>query len=127
MLHLFLSRYTSNPSWYTSFLHGTLLSYVFNNMYLCHCFKGGRTGGGWFVASHASPPNHISVPLPLACFPHADIYVASSTESSDLIPKLSRCYSYELVINEFRCHEAKIEESEKGQQSPGVEPITPLS
>jgi len=83
--------------------------------------------GGWFVASHASPPNHISVPLPLACFPHADIYVASSTESSDLIPKLSRCYSHELVINEFRCHEAKIEESEKGQQSPGVEPRTPLS
>ena len=30
-----------------------------------------------------------------------------------------------LEINEFRCYEAKIEESEKGQQPPGVEPRTP--
>ena len=29
-----------------------------------------------------------------------------------------------LEINEFRCNEAKIEESEKGRQPPGVEPRT---
>ena len=32
-----------------------------------------------------------------------------------------------LEINEFRCYEAKIEESEKGRQSPGVKPRTPLA
>ena len=32
-----------------------------------------------------------------------------------------------LEINEFRCYEAKIEESEKSRQSPGVEPKTPLA
>ena len=30
-------------------------------------------------------------------------------------------------LNEFRCYEAKIEESEKGWQPPGVEPRTPLA
>ena len=30
-------------------------------------------------------------------------------------------------INEVRCYEAKIEESEKGWQLPGVEPRTPLA
>ena len=30
-------------------------------------------------------------------------------------------------VNEFRCYEVKIEESEKGQQPPGVEPRTPLA
>ena len=30
-------------------------------------------------------------------------------------------------INEFRCYEARIEESEKGRQSLGVEPRTPLA
>ena len=29
--------------------------------------------------------------------------------------------------NEFRCYEAKIAESEKGWQPPGVEPRTPLA
>ena len=33
----------------------------------------------------------------------------------------------ENLINEFRCYEAKIEESEKGQQPPGVKPRTPLA
>ena len=32
-----------------------------------------------------------------------------------------------LEIKEVRCYEAKIEESEKGQQPPGVEPRTPLA
>ena len=32
-----------------------------------------------------------------------------------------------LEINEFRCYEAKIEDSEKGRQSPGVESRTPLA
>ena len=32
-----------------------------------------------------------------------------------------------IIINEFRCYEAKIEESEKSRQSPGVEPRTPLA
>ena len=32
-----------------------------------------------------------------------------------------------LEINEFRCYEAKIEVSKKNQQSPGVEPRTPLA
>ena len=31
------------------------------------------------------------------------------------------------IIKEFRCYEAKIEESEKGRQSPGVKPRTPLA
>ena len=31
------------------------------------------------------------------------------------------------LINEFRCYEAKIEESEKGRQPPGVKPRTPLA
>ena len=30
-------------------------------------------------------------------------------------------------IKEVRCYEAKIEESEKGRQPPGVEPRTPLA
>ena len=30
-------------------------------------------------------------------------------------------------MNEVRCYEAQIEESEKGQQPPGVEPRTPLA
>ena len=32
-----------------------------------------------------------------------------------------------LTINELGCYEAKIEESEKGRQPPGVESRTPLS
>ena len=32
-----------------------------------------------------------------------------------------------LEINEVRCYEAQIEESEKGRQPPGVEPRTPLA
>ena len=31
------------------------------------------------------------------------------------------------IIKEVRCYEAKIEESEKGRQPPGVEPRTPLA
>ena len=38
---------------------------------------------------------------------------------------LHTCQFY--LINEFRCYEAKIEESEKGRQPPGVEPRTPLA
>ena len=38
-----------------------------------------------------------------------------------------RASSLMLEINEFRCYEAKIEESEKGWQLPGVEPRTPLA
>ena len=33
----------------------------------------------------------------------------------------------ERIIKEVRCYEAKIEESEKGRQPPGVEPRTPLA
>ena len=33
--------------------------------------------------------------------------------------------TYTSDIKEFRCYEAKIEESEKGRQPPGVEPRTP--
>ena len=32
-----------------------------------------------------------------------------------------------LEIKAVRCYEAKIEESEKGRQPPGVEPRTPLA
>ena len=31
------------------------------------------------------------------------------------------------IINEVRCYEAQIKESEKGWQPPGVEPRTPLA
>ena len=31
------------------------------------------------------------------------------------------------LVNEFRCYEAKIEQSEKGRQPPGVEPGTFLA
>ena len=37
------------------------------------------------------------------------------------------CVCRYCVINEFRCYEAQIEESEKGQQPLGVEPRTPLA
>ena len=37
------------------------------------------------------------------------------------------CVCRYCVINEFRCYEVKIEESEKGRQPPGVEPRTPLA
>ena len=32
------------------------------------------------------------------------------------------CSDHFIIIKEFRCYEAKIEESEKGRQPPGVEP-----
>ena len=38
-----------------------------------------------------------------------------------------RASCLKLEINEFGCYEAKIEESEKGQQPPGVQPRTPLA
>ena len=38
-----------------------------------------------------------------------------------------RASCLKLEINEFRCYEAKIEESEKGRQPPGVKPRTPLA
>ena len=38
-----------------------------------------------------------------------------------------RASCLKLEINEFRCYEVKIEESEKGRQLPGVEPRTPLA
>ena len=40
---------------------------------------------------------------------------------------LLRASCLKLEINEFGCYEAKIEESEKGQQPPGVQPRTPLA
>ena len=45
------------------------------------------------------------------------------------VDKLSmlRVSCLKLAINEFRCYEAEIEESEKGQRPPGVEPRTPLA
>ena len=36
-----------------------------------------------------------------------------------------RASCVKLEIKEFRCYEVKIEESEKVQQAPGVEPRTP--
>ena len=49
--------------------------------------------------------------------------------NSNKIGKLQmlRVSCLKLEINEFRCYEAKIEESEKGRQPPGVEPRTPLA
>ena len=40
---------------------------------------------------------------------------------------LLRAFCLMLEMNEFGCYEAKIEESEKGRQLPGVEPRTPLA
>ena len=40
---------------------------------------------------------------------------------------LLRVSCLKLEINEVRCYEAQIEESEKGWQPPGVEPRTPLA
>ena len=40
---------------------------------------------------------------------------------------LLRASCLKLEINEFGCYEAKIEESEKGRQPPGVKPRTPLA
>ena len=40
---------------------------------------------------------------------------------------LLRASCLKLEINEFKCYEAKIEESEKGRQLLGVEPRTPLA
>ena len=33
----------------------------------------------------------------------------------------------QMVLNEVRCYEVQIKESEKGQQPPGVEPRTPMA
>ena len=41
--------------------------------------------------------------------------------------KLFRASCLKLEISEFRCYEVKIEESEKGRQTLGVEPRTPLA
>ena len=40
---------------------------------------------------------------------------------------LTRPSTMILTVNEVRCYEAKIEESEKGRQPLGVKPRTPLA
>ena len=44
-----------------------------------------------------------------------------------MILNVLRASCLKLEINEFGCYEAKIEESEKGQQPLGVQPRTPLA
>ena len=43
------------------------------------------------------------------------------------VPVLEPQSAVDLIINEVRCYEVQIEESEKGRQPPGVKPRTPLA
>ena len=68
----------------------------------------------------------IIIQLQLARAPGLRRAVSTSGYRSQFLHSSVSRYLYQ-EINEFGCYEAKIEESEKGRQPPGVKPRTPLA